>query len=326
MQIQALPIPLSDPSTRSPCPVNLHNLPIRRDSGGTENATPVSPYGGPQQGATHSDAAHFDGLNVEGPHQSSPDDPSPSSAPPVGRSGDNPNCEYQADQDNLLANPGSIAQSVCTPPSSDTAGLWTPAPTKRCQASTKRPPASQPRDLSQDPKKSKDSAFSSPMDVEDLVTRPLIKMEDKADSPPPMQHIRPMEYFHCMELVSDVPPHLHHFLRKPYQSKGNHWEMGDSSLMNSDLTVALHHLFLLMTGFHPSEDQRVGLQREGLPEALLYGAVIHLREGQVIKSRVAELMPLDEYCYLKIVLTSAHRLFPVEDGCKTPGTMEFLFW
>ena len=71
---------------------------------------------------------------------------------------------------------------------------------------------------------------------------------------------------------------------------------------------------------------RIWLRREGFPEALLCDSMIHLIEGRVIKSRVAELMPLDEYCYLKIVLTSAHRLFPVEDGCKTPGTMEFLFW
>jgi len=59
--------------------------------------------------------------------------------------------------------------------------------------------------------------------------------------------------------------------------------------------------------------------------------MIHLIEGRVIKSRVAELMPLDECCYLKIVLwrvslTSARTLFPVEDGTKTPGTMEFRFW
>ena len=59
--------------------------------------------------------------------------------------------------------------------------------------------------------------------------------------------------------------------------------------------------------------------------------MIHLIEGRVIKSRVAELMPLDEYFYLKIVLwrislTLAHRLFPVADGIKTPGTMEFRFW
>jgi len=79
-------------------------------------------------------------------------------------------------QDNLLANPGSTAESVCTPPSSDTAGLWTPAPTKRRRAYTKCPPASPPRNPSQDPKKSKDSAFSSPIDVEDFVTLPPIKI------------------------------------------------------------------------------------------------------------------------------------------------------
>ena len=59
--------------------------------------------------------------------------------------------------------------------------------------------------------------------------------------------------------------------------------------------------------------------------------MIHLIEGRVIKSRVAELMPLDEFYYLKIVLwrtslTSAHRLFRTLDGTKTPGTMEFRFW
>jgi len=59
--------------------------------------------------------------------------------------------------------------------------------------------------------------------------------------------------------------------------------------------------------------------------------VIHLIEGRVIKSRVAELMPLDEFYYLEIVLwrislTSAHRLFRRFDGIKTPGTMEFWFW
>ena len=59
--------------------------------------------------------------------------------------------------------------------------------------------------------------------------------------------------------------------------------------------------------------------------------MIHLIEGRVIQSRVAELMPLDEYFYLKIVLwrislTSAHHLFQVVDGIKTPGTMEFQFW
>jgi len=66
-----------------------------------------------------------------------------------------------------------------------------------------------------------------------------------------------------MELVSDVPPQLQHFLRQPYQSMGNPWDTGDSSLMNSDLTVALHRLFLLMAGYPPSEDQQVRLRREG---------------------------------------------------------------
>jgi len=66
-----------------------------------------------------------------------------------------------------------------------------------------------------------------------------------------------------MELVSDVPPQLQHFLRQPYQSMGNPWDTGDSSLMNSDLTVALHWLFLLMAGYPPSEDQQVRLRREG---------------------------------------------------------------
>jgi len=68
-----------------------------------------------------------------------------------------------------------------------------------------------------------------------------------------------------------------------------------------------------------------------ISNTLLYDAVIHLIKGRVIQSRVAELMPLDEYYYLKIVLwrislTSAHRLFLVFDGSKTPGTMEFRFW
>jgi len=112
---------------------------------------------------------------------------------------------------------------------------------------------------------------------------------------------------------------------------GNPWDTGDSSLMNSDLTEALHRLFLLMTGYLPSEAQKIQLWCEGFPEALLYAAVIHLIEGRVIKSRVAELMPLDEFYYLKIVLwrislTSAHRLFRVFDGIKTPGTMEFRVW
>jgi len=60
-----------------------------------------------------------------------------------------------------------------------------------------------------------------------------------------------MECFCHKELIANVPPYLQHFLRQPYQSKGNHWATGDSSLMNSDLTVALHHLFLLMTGYPP---------------------------------------------------------------------------
>jgi len=74
-----------------------------------------------------------------------------------------------------------------------------------------------------------------------------------------------MEYFRRMELVSDVPPHLQHFLRQPYPSLGNPWDTGDSSLMNSDLTVALNWLFLLMAGYPPSEAQRVRLRREGFP-------------------------------------------------------------
>jgi len=83
--------------------------------------------------------------------------------------------------------------------------------------------------------------------------------------------------------------------------------------MNSDLTVALHRLFLLMAGYPPTEAQKVRLRREGLPEVLLYDAVMHLIKGRVIESRVAELMPLDEFYYLKIVLwrtslTSAHLL------------------
>jgi len=108
-----------------------------------------------------------------------------------------------------------------------------------------------------------------------------------------------MEYFRRMELVSDVPPQLQHFLCQPYPSLGNPWDTGDSSLMNSDLTVALHWLFLLMDGYPPSEAQRVRLRRDGFPEALLYDAVIHLIEGRVIKSRVVELMPLDEFYYLR---------------------------
>ena len=229
-----------------PRPGNHHDLPSS-----PSDAASSSPTGGQQQGTSPSDDAYFVSPTVKGPHQSPTDDPSPSSAPPSGRSGGIPNYEYQAGQDNLLATPGSIAQSVCTPPSSDAAGLWTPAPTKRRRASTKRPPASPPCDSSQDPKKSKDSAFSSPTDVEDFVTLPPIKTEDKVDPPPPLQHIRPMEYFRCMELVSDVPSHLQHFLCQPYQSKGNHWAVGDSSLRNSDLTVALHRLFLLMAGYPP---------------------------------------------------------------------------
>jgi len=75
--------------------------------------------------------------------------------------------------------------------------------------------------------------------------------------------------------------------------------------------MALHRLFLLMAGYPPSEDQQVRLWHEGFPEALLYDAVIHLIKGRVIWSQVAELMPLDEHLYLKIVLwrislTSAH--------------------
>jgi len=169
------------------------------------------------------------------------------------------------------------------------------------------------------------------MDVEDFVTLSPIKTEGKEDPPPPLQHIQPMEYFRRTELVANFPPYLQHSLHQPYQSKGNHWATGDSSLMNSDLTVALHRLFLLMAGYPPSEDQQVRLRHEGCPEALLYNAMIHLIEGRVIQSQVAKLMPLDEHFYLKIVplrisLTSAHRLFPVVDGIKTPGTMEFRFW
>jgi len=112
---------------------------------------------------------------------------------------------------------------------------------------------------------------------------------------------------------------------------GNPWDTGDSLLMNSDLTEALHRLFLLMAGYPPSEVQRVRLRRDGFPEALLYDAVIHLIEGRVITSRVAELMPLDEFYYLKIVLwrislMPAHWLFRTFDGTKTPGTMEFRVW
>jgi len=60
-----------------------------------------------------------------------------------------------------------------------------------------------------------------------------------------------MEYFRRMELVANVPSHLQHFLRQPYQSKGNHWDTGDASLMNSDMIVALHRLLLLMAGYPP---------------------------------------------------------------------------
>ena len=292
------PDPALRPQQKNPPrPGQPHNLSNR-----PSDASSSPPAGGQKQDAFPSNDAYFVSPTVEGPHQNSTDDPSLSSAPPVGSSGDNPNYEYQAGQDNLLANSGSTAQSVCAPPSPDAAGLWTPAPTKRRRASTKHPPASPPHDSSQDPKKSKDSAFSSPMNVEDFVMLPPIKTEGKEDPPPPLQHIRPMEYFRRTELVADVPPYLQHFLCQPYQSKGNHWATGDSSLMNSDLTVALHRLFLLMTGYPPSEDQQVRLRREGFPEALLYDTVIHLIEGWVIQSRVGKLMLLDEYFYLKIVL------------------------
>jgi len=143
-----------------PRPGNQHDLPSSPSDAASSSLT-----GDPQQGPPPSDGAYFVSPTVKGPNQSPTDDPSPSSATLVGRSGDNPNYKYQAGQDNLLANPGSMAQSVCTPPSPDTAGLWTPAPAKRRRAFTKRPPASPPRDSSQDPKKSKDSAFSSPVDV-----------------------------------------------------------------------------------------------------------------------------------------------------------------
>jgi len=154
------------------------------------------------------------------------------------------------------------------------------------------------------------------MDVEDLVSHLPIKVEDKADPPPPLLHIRSMNYFRRKELVSDVPPHLQHLLLQPYQGMGNPWDSGDPSLMNSDLTVALQRLFLMMTGSDPSEEQKVRLRRKGIPEPLLYDAVIHLIEGRVVKSRVAELIPLDEFYYLKIVLrrvslSPTNRLFPV---------------
>ena len=178
MQIPAPPDPALWPQYKNPPRLGKPRDLSNRPSG----APSLSHTGGQQQGNSPSDDAYFANPTVEGPHQDHSDDPSLSSATPVGRSGDNPRYEYQAGQDNLLATPGSTAQSVCTPPSPDATGLWTPAPTKRRRASTKRPPASPPRDSSQDPKKPKDSAFSSPMDVEDFVS--LLKMEAKEDPPP----------------------------------------------------------------------------------------------------------------------------------------------
>lgn len=78
--------------------------------------------------ASLSEATTFDGPTVQGPRQDLSDDSLQSSAFPIGRSGDNPSYEHQAGQDSLLANPGFTAKSVCTPPSSDAAGSWTPAP------------------------------------------------------------------------------------------------------------------------------------------------------------------------------------------------------
>jgi len=180
MQILPPPDPALRPQYKNPPrlgnPCDLSNRP--------SGAPSSSHTGGQQQGTSPSDDAYFTNPTVEGPHQDPCNYPSLSSATPDRRSGDNPNNEYQAGQDNLLATSGSMAQSVCTPPSPDIAGLWTPAPTKRRRASTKRPPASPPRDSSQDPKKSKDSAFSSPMDVEDFVSLPPIKTEAKEDPPP----------------------------------------------------------------------------------------------------------------------------------------------
>jgi len=57
-----------------------------------------------------------------------------------------------------------------------------------------------------------------------------------------------------------------------------------------------------MTGSEPSEEQKVRLRREGIPEPLLYDTVIHLIEGRVVKSRVAEMMPLDEHCHLMSII------------------------
>jgi len=94
-----------------------------------------------------SDAAYFESPNVQGPHQDLSEGLPPSSASPIGRSGDTQYNEYQAGQDELLATPEVGTSSAYSPPSSDAAESWTPAPTKRRRSSTKRPPASPPRDL-----------------------------------------------------------------------------------------------------------------------------------------------------------------------------------
>ena len=78
-----------------PRPGNPHDLPVRLGSNGVSDATSSAPSGSQQQGAAPSDAAHFIDPTVKGPHQGPPDDSSPSSALPVGRSGDNPNCKCQ---------------------------------------------------------------------------------------------------------------------------------------------------------------------------------------------------------------------------------------
>jgi len=106
------------------------------------------------------DAAYFEGPNVEGPHQDPPEGLPPSSASLIGRSGDNQYTEYQAGQDKLLATPEVGTSSAYIPPSSDAAESWTPAPTKRRRSSTKHPPASPPRELSQGPKNIDDTTIN----------------------------------------------------------------------------------------------------------------------------------------------------------------------